>query len=78
MLPDVEVVVVVVVAAVVVAAGANVAAVVDDVVVAVVAVDMPQIDWSAVDERLLQLPQLTAGLTGVKLQPKIQYTTEDI
>ena len=76
MLPDVEVVVVVVVVAV--AAGANVAAVVDDVVVAVVAVDMPQTDWSAVDERLLQLPQLTAGLTGVKLQPKIQYTTEDI
>ena len=75
MLPDVEVVVVVVVAAVVVAAGANVAAVVDDVVVAV---GMPQTDWSAVDERLLQLPQLTAGLTGVKLQPKIKYTTEDI
>ena len=74
MLPDVEVVVVVVVV-VAVAAGANVAVVVDDVVV--VAVDMPQTDWSAVDERLLQLPQLTAGLTGVKLQPKIKYITED-
>ena len=76
MLPDVEVVVVVVVV-VAVAAGANVAVVVDDVAVAVVAVDMPQTDWSAVDERLLQLPQLTAGLTGVKLQPKIKYITDD-
>ena len=62
-------------AAVAVVVDANVVVVVDDDVVVVaavvaVAVDMQQIDWSAVGEQQPQLRQLTAGLTDVKLQPE--------